>query len=196
MPSNLQNAEIFFTYWQNTPKSTDIDAMMGAIFSISSPNTLPTLGIAAGSDGNNPNQWQGPQLGPQFVGVSDVTACFNQIITSFPKAKFTTLPKGNPVYLQDENQTQVAVPAVLNTGTQQAPWFQAGSKGYSKPLSDIQPDTNQQSIVPACTIFTFDNSNRITNLAIFMDRWQMAVDLWPNPAKNAKSTVRPFPAPI
>jgi hypothetical protein len=35
--------------------------------------------------------------------------------------------------------------------------------------------------VPASVVFTFDpnNQNLILNLAIFMDRWQMAVDLWP-----------------
>ena len=193
MPTNLQNAQSFFTYWQNP--SPNITAMMTGIFSSSAPATLPTLGIAAGTEGN-PNQWQGPQLGPQFIGVTAVTACFNQIIKSFPNATFTTLPSANPVYLQDyPNNTQVAVPAVLTTGKHQAPWFQFGSTAYSKPLSDIEPDKNQQSIVPACTIFTFDNNNFITNLAIFMDRWQMAVDLWPSKPTGKNKVARPFPLP-
>ena len=160
--------------------------MMKAIFS-GDTGTAPSLGIAAG------DQSQGPQLGPQFVSVKDVTMCFKQIITSFPAATFTTLPAVNPVYLAGSNQE--AVPAVLTTNKHQAPWFQFGSKAYSKPLSDIEPDNNQQSVVPACTIFSFDGSNLITNLAIFMDRWQMAVDLWPSKPHGNNKLARPFPIP-
>ena len=52
--------------------------------------------------------------------------------------------------------------------------------------------------MPACVVFTFDptvsNNPLIINLAIFMDRWQMAADLWPNTGKG-KHQPRPFPTP-
>jgi hypothetical protein len=47
MPTNLQNAQSFFTYWHNP--NPDITGMMTSIFSSSAPATLPTLGIAAGT---------------------------------------------------------------------------------------------------------------------------------------------------
>jgi hypothetical protein len=193
MATNLGNAQQFFTYWAATPSSPQIDAMMKAIFSPDT-GTAPSLGIAAGNAApSTENQWQGPQLGPQFVGVKNVTLCFNRIITSFPSATFTTLPVNNAVYLQGNNQ--VAVPAVLITGPHKHPWFQFDSGAYSKPLSDLEPDGNQQSLVPACAIFTFDNNSLITNLAIFMDRWQMAADLWPTKPIGNNKVPRPFPMP-
>jgi hypothetical protein len=77
------------------------------------------------------------------------------------------------------------VQANFSTGRHQLPWFPFGDGSHSKPLSDIEPDPHgapQSAFIP---FFTFAPRPPappvflINNLAIYMDRWQMAVDLWP-----------------
>jgi hypothetical protein len=101
-------------------------------------------------------------------------------------------------HLYDGTPKKAAVGTVtkaqLNTGKHQKPWFPFGHDAYSKPLSDTEPDKTQFAFVPACAVFTFDNAQKISNLAIYMDRWQMAVDLWPGTSAGKKPG-RHFPAP-
>jgi hypothetical protein len=203
--ANIDTVKAFFTAFAATPTPAQIAAFVPNLFSPDTPAgapTSPSLGIAGGNQTNaNPPLSLGPQLGPQFPGQSAIITCFTQIVTSFPASTFTPLPPGSPVYCYSSDGNTIAVPAILHTGNQAKgkPWFPYGHPAYSKPLSDIEPDGSQTSDVPACAVFTFDTTAgnpqfRILNLAIFMDRWQMAVDLWPNTG-HGKHQPRPFPAP-
>jgi hypothetical protein len=151
------------------------------------PPTMPRVGIAVGAD---------PQ-GPQFVGVDEVTAFFTALFKdSFPKASFYAVPNTLYCYSSPDGNkidgNTITVQARLDTDLLQQPWHpQTAIKNfYSLPLSDIDPDQNKKatSRVPACAVFAFDpGSHMIKQLRDYMDRWQMAADLWP---KN-----RAFPHP-
>ena len=168
--------------------------MMTALFSANA-----SLGIGAGSDPS-----LGPQSGPQFTTPTAVATCFKQIIYSFPHSTFTPFPTASKAIFcssTDGTFNTIIVQATLTTGRHAEQWFPWGSGGYSKPLSDIEPDGNQSANVPACAVFTFDlqspiatNQYKILNLAIYMDRWQMAADLWPGTVAG-KKTLRHFPTP-
>jgi hypothetical protein len=147
-----------------------------------------TLGISPGGDTQ-----QGPQAGPQFPTPSAVKIVLKQIVSSFPHATFKPVPSAAAAVYCSSGNT-IMVQAQLSTGKHQKPWFPFGHDAYSKPLSDIEPDKTQFAFVPACTVFLFDNAQKIVNLAIYMDRWQMAVDLWPGTAIGKKPGRR-FPAP-
>jgi hypothetical protein len=200
---NIDTVKAFFTAFAATPTPPQIAAFVPTLFSPDTPAgapTSPSLGLAGGNQTNaNPPLSEGPQLGPQFLGQSAIITCFTQIVTSFPGSTFTPLPPGSPVYCYSSDGNTITVPAILHTDKHTKPWFAFGHPAYSKPLSDLEPDGKQISDVPACAVFTFDTTggnppNRILNLAIFMDRWQMAVDLWPSTGKG-KHQPRPFPAP-
>jgi hypothetical protein len=215
--ANIDIVKDFFRYFGTTPSAQNIQTYVPLLFSPDTPAgkpTTPSLGIAAGNQTNGSSQ--GPQIGPQFLGQSAIITCFTQIfVKSFNTATFTTLPANNPTFCYSsadgkavDGSPVITVPAILHTGNQLegGQWFPYGSPAYSKPLSDIEPDGTQSSDVPACVVFTFDPTVRanplIYNLAIFIDRWQMAVDLWPGlvpvtglvPGK-AKHQPRPFPTP-
>jgi hypothetical protein len=201
--ANIDTVRAFFAAFAATPTAAQITVFVPNLFSPDTPAgapTSPSLGIAGGRQTNAaPPLSLGPQAGPQFRGRADIITCFTQIVTSFDTSTFTTLPAANPVFCFSPDGNTITVPAILHTNNHRKPWFQFGHKAYSKPLSDIEPDGTQISDVPACTVFTFDTTagnpqNRILNLAIFMDRWQMAVDLWPNTG-HGKHQPRPFPAP-
>jgi hypothetical protein len=80
-----------------------------------------------------------------------------------------------------------------------APWLPVESKSkkihYSKPLSDILPDPDgkTQSQVPSCAVFAFDATNLVKQLGIYMDRWQMAADLYPGDKTVGKGPRFPTP---
>jgi hypothetical protein len=100
------------------------------------------------------------------------------------------------------------IQAQLFTNNHVKQWFPpyggAQRRFYSKPLSDIVPAPHQpnQSYVPVCAVFTFDpnnaiapNQHTILNLALYLDRWQFAADLWvagrypfPYPVKKSDQT--------
>jgi hypothetical protein len=191
---NLPRLGSFFSFLgTGATSSQDIVSIM-QLFSLdfplpigpsSPPPTSPTLGIAG--------------QGPQFIGQSAISAFFNQLITSFPHMTFgpSVFIAGSspltPLYCFSADQNTITVQTMLNTQAFKAPWFPATHPAYSKPLSDLEPDRHSSSNVPAYAAFTFDSNNLILNLAVFMDRWQMAVDLWPG-AKGNRS-IRPFPEP-
>lgn len=143
------------------------------------PPTVPRLGIAVGAD----------PAGPQFVGVAEVTAFFTALLTdSFPTSSFYAVPNTLYCYSSPDGKkidgNTITVQARLDTGLMQLPWNpQTTTKNfYSLPLSGIDPDMKKTatSRVPACAVFTFDpGSHMIKQLAVYMDRWQMAADLWP-----------------
>ncbi len=181
----------FFATGATTPQ--DIISVMtlfspdsgGTVLPFPTKPTSPSLGIA--------------HAGPQFFGQTAISLLFNKLITSFPNLKFTPsvfVPNSHPpvpLYCYSQDGNTIAVQATLATGPFMQAWFSSSEQAYSKPLSDIEPDQHSVSYVPAYAAFTFDGNNLIKNLAIFMDRWQMAVDLYPGVKGN--SGVRPFPTP-
>ena len=210
--ANIDTVTNFFKAFAKTPTANQIQTAVQTLFSPDTPAgkpQTPSLGIAAGNQ-DNTNLSLGPQNGPQFLGQSNIITCFTQIfINSFTTPTFVPLPlatnSNNPIFCYSSSDGKmidpnpyIIVPAILHTTNQKASWFPYGHWAYSKPLSDIEPDKIQSSDVPACAVFTFDpnpnNAGLILNLAIFMDRWQMAVDLWPNTGKG-KHQPRPFPTP-
>src|SRR5580658_7129213 len=64
-------------------------------------------------------------------------------------------------------ETTVALQTTL-AGTQQD-WWPPGDtdKYYSKPLSDIPPNSKAVSIA-VCAVFTFNTSNQITQLVLYL----------------------------
>lgn len=177
--------------------ATAITTVM-ALFSpdVGKPPTSPSVGIG----GNN----QG--LGPSFTGNTAITALFTELLSSFPQLVFTAYPTPNsPAFcIAQNNSNLIMIQAQLVTGPHMAQWFppDAGPQRryYSKPLSDLVPTPKQpnQSTVPVSAVFTFDPTNAIAanqytilNLALYLDRWQFAADLWvhghyPFPYPNKK----------
>jgi hypothetical protein len=145
--------------------------------------TRPTVGIAGAAGG----------IGPQFAGTQKVTDLFTQLTISFPNLKYAT--SGPFCYSGD--QYTIIVQTLLSTGGYTQPWFPGNHYAYSKPLSDSEP-SGKNSQVPTCAVFSFNppvtGDNSIVRLAIYMDRWQMSVDLWPGTPQPRYSR-RPFPIP-
>jgi hypothetical protein len=119
--------------------------------------------------------------GPTFFGVKKVKKLFNRLFNAFPDVKFTPLSNTNPLlFLSSADQNTIAVQCTL-TGTHQDWWFPHADSDhfYSKPLSDIAPNSGPITI-PTCPVFTFDSqSNLITKLAIYMDRYHFINQLNP-----------------
>jgi hypothetical protein len=195
--ANSDTVDKFFSHFAKGGDQ-DLDAVL-QLFSPDTPPkpkppTSPTLGIASNA---------GP-TGPQFPGHDNILKVFTQLVLSFPHLVFAPSvidPLTNKaIYCSSSDSNTIMVEASLDTGKHTNPWFSKTDVDfYSKPLSDIEPDGNQKSTVPACAVFVFDpaNQGKILRLGIYMDRWQMAVDLWPQPQskKAPKSAVRPFPVP-
>jgi hypothetical protein len=147
--------------------------------------TRPTVGIASAAGGAS--------LGPQFEGQTKIKGLFDQLFMSFPNLQYATSPPS--CYSGDQNT--IIVQTLLTTGGYTQPWFPGTHPAYSKPLSDIEA-SGKSSKVPACAVFSFNptatGDNTIVRLAIYMDRWQLSVDLWPGTPQPRYSR-RPFPAP-
>jgi hypothetical protein len=177
--------------------TTAINNVMALFSPDSNPVTSPTVGIG----GNTQTDPHGSPLGPVFTGRAAITALFTELLRSFPNLTFTAYPNAqSAVFFVAQNQTSpMMIQAQLFTGNHAKQWFPpyagAQRRYYSKPLSDIVPAGNQ-SYVPVCAVFTFDTQNAITagqypilNLALYLDRWQFAADLWA-PGRY------PFPYPV
>ena len=203
--SNTDTVNSFFTYFDPTknnylPNNPDINSFMKTCFAPDAgtkPPSTPSVGIGANVV---------PQ-GPQFYGYNAVYAFFDAMISSFPNLNYAAAgplcyssKDGNKI---DANPV-IIVQTILKTGALQAPWLPVDNLSnppqqfYSKPLSDIEvePDATKKkkSNMPACAVFTFDKNSYILNLAIYMDRWQVAVDLWRG-TPQPKFGGRPFPTP-
>jgi hypothetical protein len=171
---NLPAVKKFFTLLgTGTTSAADISSILKLFSPDSSgaPPTSPNVGIAGS--------------GPQFVGQKAISILFTQLTTSFPG--ITILPVSNAVYCFSADGNTITVQTTVDTGAYMQPWFGGGSAAYSQPLSDLKPNKKNTSTVPAYAAFTFDTNNLIQNLAVFMDRWQMAADLW--------NKTDPFPVP-
>jgi hypothetical protein len=152
------------------------------------PLTYPIVGITDHGDATN------YVIGPGFVGQTDIKGLFNQLFSTTGGAfgSLTFKDIGFP-WMYSNDQTVIAVRLNLQ-GTQQGPWFSqgtAGGKHYSLPLSEITPNSNQSQL-PTCAVFTFNGSNQITNLALYLDRYKMLYDLQNEPKKNFEKKLKQF----
>jgi hypothetical protein len=185
-PNDPTVANFFNVFTPGDPHYEDIPWLMNNFCAQAGPPgnpTRPTVGIAGAAGG----------IGPQFAGTQKVTDLFTQLITSFPTLRYST--SGPFCYSGDQNT--IIVQTLLVTGNYAVPWFPGNHYAYSKPLSDIDA-SGKSSDVPTCAVFIFNppvtGDNKIVRLAIYMDRWQMSVDLWPG-APQPRYSGRPFPLP-
>jgi hypothetical protein len=130
------------------------------------PNTIyPNVGLTTG--------------GPQFTGRVNIGVLFTHLFHVFPDIVFAP---ANGLRPTDGNT--IAIEAILNTGKQPVgrQWNPGGHP--SPPMSPIVPDgTRESNNLPVCAVFTFDtNSSLIQNLALYFDRWKMAMGAPADPA--------------
>jgi hypothetical protein len=120
----------------------------------------------------------GVGLGPAFYGARKVRKLFNRLFAAFPDVQMLALDAPPRLFLSQDGHS-IALQTTL-TGTHQDWWFPKADadKFYSKPLSDISPNSGAISI-PACPVFTFNAQYLITNLAIYMDRYHFQAQLSP-----------------
>jgi hypothetical protein len=166
---------------------TNAIASVMALFSPDEPGPPVTPSVGIGASTQDP-------LGPAFRGNAPITALFTELFLSFPHFTFTAWPiPGNPAFcIAVHDPYTIIIQAQLSTGTHEQQWFPPTAPGkrryYSKPLSDLIPASAnyQSSTVPVCAAFTFDTQNAIVinqqypilNLALYLDRWKFAQDLW------------------
>jgi hypothetical protein len=146
----------------STPVSQSVSTMQ-SLFVLDRPapppNAIyPNVGLTTG--------------GPQFTGQVAVGVLFAHLFHCFPDMVFAP---ANGLRLTDGNN--IAIEALLSTGLHRVgrPWAPGGHA--SPPISPIVPDGNHQSQnLPVCAVFTFNASDSlILNLALYFDRWKMAV---------------------
>jgi hypothetical protein len=135
------------------------------------------------------------QHGPHFVGKQPasgpilpktINRLFNQLFTSFPNislapASVANAPPGYPPFLLSSGYAPptVAYQTNLITGPYHAGWFPPGDTNYSPPLSDTPANPSASATIPACCIFTFNNTPKIVQLAVYMDRYKLWTALQP-----------------
>jgi hypothetical protein len=112
--------------------------------------------------------------GPQFTGQNNIGILFTHLFHCFPDIVFAP---ANGLRLTDGNT--IGIEATLSTGKQPVGRQWAPGGHASPPMSPIVPDGQHQSQnLPVCAVFTFDptpNSSLIQNLALYFDRWKMAM---------------------
>jgi hypothetical protein len=198
MPDNTTTIQSFLNVFATPIASGNVTTAITNVMALFSPNS-PSVGIGGNLQG----------LGPVFTGTGQITALFTELLSSFPGLTFTAQPNPPVFCFAPPNLNLIMIQAQLFTGDHVKQWFPpyAGPQRryYSKPLSDIVPTPNQpnHSYVPVCAVFTFDPQNPIVanqqytilNLALYLDRWQFAADLWapghypfPYPIKKADLT--------
>ena len=157
----------------STPVSQNVGAMQG-LFVQNTPvaNPIyPNVGLTTG--------------GPQFTGQAAIHVLFTHLFHVFPDIVFAP---ANGLRLTDGNT--IGIEATLSTGKQPhgRQWLPGGNA--SPPMSPVVPDGNHQvQNLPVCAVFTFDptpNSSLIQNLALYFDRWRMAVG---TPASAGKPAI-------
>jgi hypothetical protein len=126
----------------------------------------------------------GPQFKYQTGYPNSIDVLFGQFYSSFPNMQWKQSAANNTI----ESGNNIAVEMTMS-GQQNLAWFQAVN--YSDPLSQINQATidnlgayNQVS-VPACSVYTFDSSHKIQQIAIYMDRYSIMDQLAPKGWKQA-----------
>jgi hypothetical protein len=161
--SNDDTLKTFFEIFNDDASTKHHDArqLMSAVFCADNArHKLPCVGVT--------------DHGPQYVGAADVAELFQKLFTTFPE--ITLEPLRHAPYLYSKDKKTIAVQASLK-GRHHADWFPPGHKFYSPPLSNIHPDKVHIMDIPACAVFTFDDSERVARLAIYLDRYRMQQQL-------------------
>ncbi len=126
--------------------------------------------------------------GPAFTGVAPVTTLFTQLFTTFPDLAWTGA--GPELYSKDGNTIGVQINI---SGTFAAAWFQTTHR--SLPLSQLGSGT-QNNLgnpgLPAVAVFTFNGSNKIQQMALYLDRYALMQLIAQN---NWTPSGQPAPAP-
>jgi hypothetical protein len=175
--SNGSGAEEFLKVLNEIggPHHHDVDFLTKDVFcKEDASRKIPSVGIT--------------EHGPQYVGTAQVAELFRQLFTTFPDLTLAALP-GAP-WLESPPKhapKTVGIQTVL-AGTHLAKWFPQGHQFYSPPLSNIHPDKVHHMKIPAFCVFTLDDRGRVSNLAIYLDRYRMMQQLTPSDAKNPPST--------
>jgi hypothetical protein len=187
--SNIFTIQAFLNVFSAPIAASNVATAISTVTGLFSPDlpgppVTPSVGIGANT--------QDP-LGSAFRGNTQITALFTELLSSFPQLTFMPYPTpASPLFcVAQTDPNTIVVPAQLITGPHMARWFPPDAppkrRFYSKPLSDLVPATAasgnyQTSTVPVCAVFTFDtiaaNQFKIFNLALYLDRWKMAQDLW------------------
>jgi hypothetical protein len=168
MPTNEQNLASF----QTAVNSHNVTAIMNLFCQDNPPGVkkpnYPCLGIT--------------DHGPAFFGQSDINDFFNQLFKTFSSMAWTWPPPTAPtapVLISTDGNTLGVQMTV--TGTYQNPWFQPPSTHASPPLSQLGTgytgslgkNRNDTAGLPACAVFTFDGSNKIRQLQMYLDRYAL-----------------------
>jgi hypothetical protein len=139
--------------------------------------------------GNNlplPYPWVGvTDHGPQFKGSAAVKVLFDELFLCFDT--FVMLPQvskvgKNPVvpserlYSQGGAAVMISIQTVLH-GTYVTQWFKDGHAAASAPISSIVPDKLHVMEIPASAVFAFDNKSKVSQLAVYLDRYKMQQQL-------------------
>jgi hypothetical protein len=129
------------------------------------------------------------QNGPQFkyqTGYSNsIDVLLTQLYSTFSNMQW----KQSAADITIESGNNIAIEMIMS-GQQNGEWFQDAAN-YSDPLSQINQATidnlggNNQLSVPACSVYTFDGSHKIQQIAIYMDRYFMMDQLAPKGWKQA-----------
>ena len=113
--------------------------------------------------------------GPQFTNQQNIGYLFTALHRSFPHLVLTYNSN-----LRLAGGDTVAVEAILETGAHAQRW-QPQNAPVSPPISLIDPKQRSSQTLPVCAVFKFvtvGGNDKIKNLALYFDRWQLAKDLW------------------
>lgn len=167
--SNDVTLDEFFTILNDSLSAAsyhNVSQLMSQVFCAENPQkTIPAVGIT--------------DHGPQFIGKDSVAELFGQLFKTFPDMELTPVRGAPRLYSQGDPKT-IGIQTTL-AGAHQEEWFPRGHKNYSPPLSGIHPDKHHVMKIPACAVFTFDDSGKVTRLAIYLDRYRMMRQLTPAP---------------
>lgn len=148
----------------------DVDYLMSKVFCAEdAQRKVPCVGIT--------------DHGPQYVGAADVAELFRQLFTTFPDLTLTPVPGAPGLESPPKYSPKTIGLQTTLTGTHLAPWFPLGHRFFSPPLSNIHPDKVHTMKVPACAVFTVDDRDRVSRLAIYLDRYRMKQQLTPSDTK-------------
>jgi hypothetical protein len=123
----------------------------------------------------------GNRQGPGFFGGPEVSGLFSELFRSFPDVALTPISDlrlYSPYTPPDYSPVTIGVQVDL-TGSYQQQWFgkfvPPGKKShYSPPLSDLKPAPTppyKTVSIPAVAVFNFDANHKVTQLAIYTDRY-------------------------
>jgi hypothetical protein len=186
MPSNDETLDIFFDIANGTDlRGTGVGTthyhdsayLIANVYSSDSPG-YPCVGIT--------------DHGPQFIGSAAIQAVTDELFNDFDV--FVLLPQVSKVgkmpvvssqrlySKNDAKDKMISIQTVMH-GTQIKQWFVddkgVKKKGYSSPISPIQPDGYHVMEIPVSLVFTFDDKYKVRQLSMYFDRYKMQQQLSP-----------------